>query len=43
METIEAWMSGYHGWQTQTHPRSTHAPVVLPATGPGYFDKVLGA
>ncbi|MFI1458956.1 hypothetical protein [Streptomyces roseus] len=33
---------GYHAWQTQTR-RYTNALHVVPATGPGYFNKVLGA
>ncbi|MET9700492.1 terpene cyclase [Streptomyces sp. NPDC006529] len=42
VETMGAWMSGYHAWQTRTH-RYTDAPRVRPPTGPGYFDQVLGA
>ncbi|MFD6225520.1 terpene cyclase [Streptomyces sp. NPDC060232] len=42
VEIMGTWMSGYHAWQTRTD-RYTHAPHVLPATGPGYFDRVLGA
>ncbi|GAA1244848.1 hypothetical protein GCM10009665_39630 [Kitasatospora nipponensis] len=42
VDVMAAWMSGYHAWQTRTH-RYTHAPDVLPHTGPGYFDQVLGA
>ncbi|GAA2736616.1 terpene synthase family protein [Actinocorallia aurantiaca] len=41
IEVMGAWMSGYHAWQTQTR-RYTTAPAVLPDTGPGYFDEVLG-
>ncbi|MFC5185536.1 terpene synthase family protein [Actinomadura harenae] len=40
VDVMTAWMSGYHAWQTQTH-RYTHAPDVVPHTGPGYFDQVL--
>lgn len=42
VEIMGAWMSGYHAWQTQTH-RYTDAPHVRPHTGPGYFDRILGA
>ncbi|MFE3991419.1 terpene cyclase [Streptomyces goshikiensis] len=40
VEIMGAWMSGYHAWQTQTR-RYTTAPVLLPSTGPGYFDEIL--
>lgn len=39
---MDAWMSGYHAWQTQTR-RYTSAPELLPHTGPGYFDQIIGA
>ncbi|MFE2273320.1 terpene cyclase [Streptomyces lavendulae] len=42
VEVMEFWMSGYHAWQTQTR-RYTSALQVIPTTGPGYFDEVLGA
>ncbi|MDV5143134.1 terpene synthase family protein [Streptomyces sp. SBC-4] len=42
VEAMGAWMSGYHAWQTQTR-RYTSAPQIIPSTGPGYFDEVLGA
>ncbi|MFE2854381.1 terpene cyclase [Streptomyces lavendulae] len=42
VEVMEAWMSGYHAWQTQTR-RYTGALQTIPHTGPGYFDEVLGA
>ncbi|MGW2681404.1 terpene synthase family protein [Streptomyces sp. NPDC001436] len=42
VEVMEAWMSGYHAWQTQTR-RYTNALQTIPTTGPGYFDEVLGA
>ncbi|MFF3159786.1 terpene synthase family protein [Streptomyces sp. NPDC057910] len=42
VEVMGAWMSGYHTWQTQTR-RYTNAPQIIPVTGPGYFDEVLGA
>ncbi|MFF9978697.1 terpene synthase family protein [Streptomyces erythrochromogenes] len=42
VELMALWMSGYHAWQTRTH-RYIDAPRVVPATGPGYFDQVLGA
>ncbi|MFJ3233801.1 terpene cyclase [Streptomyces sp. NPDC086787] len=42
VEMMDAWMSGYHAWQTRTH-RYTSALHVLPHTGPGYFDQILGA
>ncbi|WP_030960676.1 hypothetical protein [Streptomyces sp. NRRL S-378] len=41
VEIMEAWMSGYHAWQTQTH-RYTSAPVVLPATGPAISTRSWG-
>ncbi|MFD4131253.1 terpene cyclase [Streptomyces goshikiensis] len=41
VEIMGAWMSGYHAWQTQTR-RYTSALQVIPTTGPGYFDEVLG-
>ncbi|WP_168714726.1 hypothetical protein [Streptomyces sp. A0592] len=41
VELMAMWMSGYHAWQTRAH-RYTEAPRVVPATGPGYFDRVLG-
>ncbi|MEV7586310.1 terpene synthase family protein [Streptomyces erythrochromogenes] len=41
VEAMALWMSGYHAWQTRTH-RYTDAPSVVPATGPGYLDRVLG-
>ncbi|MFB6808887.1 terpene cyclase [Streptomyces sp. NPDC056387] len=42
VDTMGTWMSGYHAWQTQTC-RYTSALQIIPATGPGYFDEVLGA
>ncbi|MFD9454152.1 terpene cyclase [Streptomyces sp. NPDC059985] len=42
VEIMRLWMSGYHTWQTQTH-RYTTAPQILPSSGPGYFEQVLGA
>lgn len=42
VEIMEAWMSGYHAWQTRTR-RYTGALRIVPTTGPGYFDEVLGA
>ncbi|WP_242438486.1 terpene synthase family protein [Streptomyces sp. CB00455] len=42
VEIMSAWMSGYHAWQTQTL-RYTGASHMLPHTGPGYFDPLLGA
>ncbi|MFE5549686.1 terpene cyclase [Streptomyces sp. NPDC056534] len=42
VEVMTAWMSGYHAWETETL-RYTHANRILPSTGPGYFDNVLGA
>ncbi|GGS34618.1 hypothetical protein Snoj_00790 [Streptomyces nojiriensis] len=42
VEAMGAWMSGYQAWQTQTR-RYTSALQVVPHTGPGYFDEVLGA
>ncbi|MGW3321422.1 terpene synthase family protein [Streptomyces virginiae] len=42
VEIMGAWMSGYHAWQSQTR-RYTGALQVIPTTGPGYFDEVLGA
>ncbi|MEU6556345.1 terpene cyclase [Streptomyces sp. NPDC046915] len=42
VQIMAAWMSGYHGWQTQTL-RYTSALDVLPSKGPGYFDEVLPA
>lgn len=42
VEVMGFWMSGYHAWQTQTR-RYTSAPRIIPHTGPGYFDEVLGA
>ncbi|MFF1778114.1 terpene cyclase [Streptomyces virginiae] len=41
VEVMETWMSGYHAWQTQTR-RYTSALQIIPSTGPGYFDEVLG-
>ncbi|MFF3674461.1 terpene cyclase [Streptomyces sp. NPDC002120] len=41
VEVMGTWMSGYHAWQTQTR-RYTGALRVIPHTGPGYFDEVLG-
>lgn len=41
VEIMRLWMSGYHAWQTRTH-RYTDAPRVVPAPGPGHFDRVLG-
>ncbi|MCQ9130330.1 terpene synthase family protein [Streptomyces hilarionis] len=34
------WMSGYHAWQTGTQ-RYRAAAQVVPASGPGYLDRVL--
>ncbi|MFD9357903.1 terpene cyclase [Streptomyces sp. NPDC060031] len=42
VEIMGVWMSGYHAWQTHTH-RYTSASHVLPRTGPGHFEQVLGA
>ncbi|GAA3282568.1 terpene synthase family protein [Streptomyces lavendulae] len=42
VEIMGAWMSGYQTWQTRTH-RYTSALQIVPHTGPGYFDEVLGA
>ncbi|MET7597236.1 terpene cyclase [Streptomyces sp. NPDC005481] len=42
VELMGTWMGGYHAWQTHTR-RYTAAPHILPHTGPGYFDQVLGA
>lgn len=42
VEIMRAWMSGYHAWQTRTD-RYIHAPRIRPSTGPGYFERVLGA
>ncbi|MFD9359439.1 terpene synthase family protein [Streptomyces sp. NPDC060031] len=42
VEVMGTWMSGYHAWQTQTR-RYTSALRIIPITGPGYFDEVLGA
>ncbi|MFB6524319.1 terpene synthase family protein [Streptomyces sp. NPDC056401] len=42
VEVMGFWMSGYHAWQTQTR-RYTGAPRIVPHTGPGYFEEVLGA
>ncbi|MFJ9078252.1 terpene cyclase [Streptomyces sp. NPDC102278] len=42
VDLMAGWISGYHAWQTRTH-RYTGASHVRPHTGPGYFDKVLGA
>lgn len=42
VQVMEFWMAGYHAWQTQTL-RYTGALQVVPHTGPGYFDEVLGA
>ncbi|MFE2140302.1 terpene cyclase [Streptomyces sp. NPDC059456] len=39
---MEAWMSGYHTWQTRTR-RYTSALQTMPTTGPGYFDEILRA
>ncbi|MGG8410567.1 terpene synthase family protein [Streptomyces sp. 12297] len=41
-EVMGFWMTGYHAWQTQTR-RYTGALQIVPHTGPGYFDEVLGA
>ncbi|MGW1768111.1 terpene synthase family protein [Streptomyces sp. NPDC002073] len=41
-EVMGFWMTGYHAWQTQTR-RYTSALQIVPHTGPGYFDEVLGA
>ncbi|MFB6482847.1 terpene cyclase [Streptomyces virginiae] len=41
VEVMGTWMSGYHAWQTQTR-RYTSALQIIPSTGPGYFDEVLG-
>ncbi|MFF3015664.1 terpene cyclase [Streptomyces sp. NPDC057939] len=42
VQIMGVWMSGYHAWQTQTR-RYTGAAHVLPHTGPGHFERVLGA
>ncbi|MGP3634322.1 terpene synthase family protein [Streptomyces sp. 24-1644] len=42
VEVMGVWMSGYHAWQTGTH-RYTAAARVVPSSGPGYFEQVLGA
>jgi pentalenene synthase/avermitilol synthase len=42
VEIMGAWMSGYHAWQTRTD-RYTSALHVLPRTGPGYFERIIGA
>ncbi|WP_330329113.1 terpene synthase family protein [Streptomyces sp. NBC_00536] len=42
VEVMTAWMSGYSAWQSQTL-RYTSAPEVVPSSGPGYFENVLGA
>lgn len=42
VEVMGAWMSGYDTWQRQTR-RYTTAPAVLPHTGSGYFEQILGA
>ncbi|MFD9302230.1 terpene cyclase [Streptomyces sp. NPDC060048] len=42
IEVMCAWMSGYSAWQTETL-RYTSAPKVLPSSGPGYFENILGA
>ncbi|WP_371589707.1 terpene synthase family protein [Streptomyces virginiae] len=41
VEVMGTWMSGYHAWQTQTR-RYSSALQIIPSTGPGYFDEVLG-
>ncbi|MCY1071493.1 hypothetical protein OV090_42515 [Nannocystis sp. RBIL2] len=42
IEVMTAWMSGYHAWETETL-RYTSASEILPSSGPGYFENVLGA
>ncbi|MFD9523384.1 terpene cyclase [Streptomyces sp. NPDC059979] len=42
VEVMCAWMSGYSAWQSETL-RYTSAPKVLPSSGPGYFENILGA
>ncbi|MGW2787427.1 terpene synthase family protein [Streptomyces populi] len=42
VEIMAAWMSGYHAWQTRTR-RYANALHVLPRTGPGHFDQIIGA
>ncbi|MFE9139429.1 terpene cyclase [Streptomyces sp. NPDC007355] len=41
VEVMAAWMSGYSAWQSQTL-RYTSASEVVPSSGPGYFENVLG-
>ncbi|MER6316860.1 terpene cyclase [Streptomyces sp. NPDC001581] len=41
VEVMGAFMSGYHAWQTQTR-RYTGALEIIPHTGPGHFDEILG-
>ncbi|GAT67318.1 terpene cyclase [Planomonospora sphaerica] len=42
VEVMTAWMSGYHLWETET-ARYRAAVDVLPDSGPGHFEKLLGS
>ncbi len=41
VDVLTGWISGYHAWETETL-RYTTALEVLPRSGPGYFENVLG-
>jgi len=41
VDVLTAWICGYHAWETETL-RYTTALEVLPRSGPGYFENVLG-
>ncbi|CAO5253391.1 terpene synthase family protein [Frankia sp. AgKG'84/4] len=41
VDGLTAWISGYHAWETETL-RYTTALEILPRSGPGYFENVLG-
>lgn len=40
IDVMTAWVSGYHGWETETlrYVSATHS---LPSSGPGYFEDLL--
>ncbi|MFJ6793774.1 terpene cyclase [Streptomyces sp. NPDC091268] len=42
ISVMAGWMSGYGAWQSETL-RYTSALQVVPGSGPGYFENILGA